>query len=127
MSHPSTPDLELPFSGVKVIDLSRHLPGPWCTQYLSDLGAEVIKVEHVGFGDPSRYNPPRYNRDSVYFHSVNSRKRSIAIDLGHRLAEPFKHRLFRQADIVVESFRPGGAHKLGVGYEQASAINPKVI
>ena len=127
MSHPSTPDLELPFSGVKVIDLSRHLPGPWCTQYLSDLGAEVIKVEHVGFGDPSRYNPPRYNRDSVYFHSVNSRKRSIAIDLGHRLAEPFKQRLFRQADIVVESFRPGGAHKLGVGYGQASAINPKVI
>jgi len=118
---------ELPFAGVKILDLSRHLPGPWCTQYLGDLGAEIIKLEHLGVGDPSRYNPPVYNRDSVYFHSVNSGKRSIALDLSHKLAGPVKERLLKQADIVVESFRPGGAAKLGVGYEQASVLNPGVI
>ena len=92
---------ELPFAGVKILDLSRHLPGPWCTQYLGDLGAEIIKLEHLGVGDPSRYNPPVYNRDSVYFHSVNSGKRSIALDLSHKLAGPVKERLLKQADIVV--------------------------
>lgn len=118
---------DLPFHGVKVLDMSRHLPGPWCTQFLGDLGADVIKVEHVGIGDPSRYNPPIYARDSVYFHSVNSAKRSIAIDLASPAAQAVKERLFQRADIVVESFRPGGATKLGVGYEQAAAANPRII
>ena len=119
--------MPLPFEGFKVLDLSRHLPGPWCTQYLGDMGAEVIKVEHLGVGDPSRFNPPLYNRDSVYFHAVNSGKRSIALDLGHPLAAPVKERLLKEADIIVESLRPGGAAKLGVGYEQARALNPAVI
>lgn len=118
---------DLPLSGVKVLDISRHLPGPWCTQYLSDFGAEVIKVEHIGIGDPSRYNPPLYKRDSVYFHSVNSGKRSIAIDLANPLAGPVKERLLRQADIIVESLRPDGAEKLGVGYKEASKANPRAI
>ena len=118
---------DLPFAGVKVLDLSRHLPGPWCAQYLGDLGADIIKLEHVGVGDPSRFNPPLYQRDSVYFHSVNSGKRSLALDLSHPLAEPVKRRLLAQADVVVESFRPGGAAKLGIGYAQAAALNPAVI
>lgn len=117
----------LPLEGVTVLDLSRHLPGPWCTQYLADLGATVIKLEHLGVGDPSRYNPPRYKRDSVYFHAVNSGKRSMCIDLSRPGSEPVKRRLLERTDIVVESFRPGGAAKLGVGYEQAKALNPKVI
>lgn len=120
-------DNGLPLAGVTVIDFSRHLPGPWATQYLGDLGADVIKVEHKGIGDPSRYNPPRYKRDSVYFHAVNSGKRSLAIDLGHPDAADVKRRLLARADIVVETFRPGGAAKLGVGYEDAKAANPKII
>jgi crotonobetainyl-CoA:carnitine CoA-transferase CaiB-like acyl-CoA transferase len=118
---------DLPLQGVKVLDMSRHLPGPWCAQYLGDFGADVIKVEHLGIGDPSRYNPPLYARDSVYFHSVNSAKRSIAIDLGNPAAQAAKERLLHWSDVVVESFRPGGAAKLGVGYEQAAAINPRII
>jgi CoA:oxalate CoA-transferase len=126
MSHPQQ-SAGLPLDGVTVVDFSRHLPGPWCTQYLADLGATVIKLEHRGVGDPSRYNPPRYTRDSVYFHAVNSGKRSMSIDLGQPGSEPVKRRLLERADIVVESFRPGVAAKLGVGYEQAKAINPKVV
>lgn len=117
----------LPLEGATVLDLSRHLPGPWCTQYLADFGATVIKVEHLSVGDPSRYNPPRYKRDSVYFHAVNSGKRSMSIDLSRAGSEEVKQRLLKRADIAVESFRPGGAEKLGVGYEQAKALNPKVI
>jgi crotonobetainyl-CoA:carnitine CoA-transferase CaiB-like acyl-CoA transferase len=117
----------LPLDGVTVVDFSRHLPGPWCTQYLADLGASVIKVEHLGVGDPSRFNPPRYARDSVYFHSVNAGKRSIAIDLGRPEAEAVKRRLLETADIIVETLRPGGAAKLGVGFEHARAANPKVV
>lgn len=126
MTDTPSPD-DLPLSGATVLDFSRHLPGPWCTQYLADLGAAVIKVEHRGQGDPSRHNPPLYVRDGVYFHSVNSGKRSLAIDLGRPEAAAAVRRLLGSADIVVESFRPGGAAKLGVGYEQARAINPKVI
>jgi len=118
---------DLPFHGVKVLDMSRHLPGPWCAQYLGDLGAEVIKVEHIGVGDPSRYNPPLYVRDSVYFHSVNSAKRSMAIDLASPEVNSVKERLLQWSDIVVESFRPRGASKLGVGYEQAVIANPRVV
>lgn len=120
-------DEDLPLSGALVLDLSRHLPGPWCTQYLADLGATVIKVEHLGQGDPSRHNPPQYVRDGVYFHSVNSGKRSIAVDLGKPEADTLKRRLLERADIVVESFRPGGAAKLGVGYDTANTLNPKVV
>lgn len=117
----------LPLEGLRVLDFSRHLPGPWCGQMLSDLGAEVIKIEHKGIGDPSRFNPPRYRRDSVYFHAVNSGKRSIMMDLSKPEAAEVARRLLATADIVVESFRTGGADALGVGYEGARAQNPGVV
>src|SRR4051794_32610527 len=71
----------LPLSGIRVLDWTRLLPGPVCTQLLSDFGADVIKIEQRGIGDPSRHNAPKYKKDSVYFHSVNSGKRGLTIDL----------------------------------------------
>jgi crotonobetainyl-CoA:carnitine CoA-transferase CaiB-like acyl-CoA transferase len=117
----------LPLEGLRVLDFSRHLPGPWCAQVLGDMGAEVIKIEQRGTGDQSRYNPPRYVRDSVYFHSVNAGKKSIALDLTKPQSREIARRLLASADVVVESFRTGGADTLGVGYEDARAGNAGVI
>lgn len=117
----------LPLEGIRVLDLSRHLPGPWCSQFLGDLGADVVKVEQRGVGDPSRHNPPRYREDTVYFHSVNGGKRSLSLDLGHSQAAEIKRRLLARADVVVENFNTGGADRLGVGYEDARRANPGVI
>ena len=77
----TTTDIKLPLAGIRVLDWSRLLPGPWCSQMLGDLGAEVIKVEQRGAGDPSRHNAPRYRDGSVYFHGVNGNKQSLTIDL----------------------------------------------
>ncbi len=117
----------LPLSDVKVVDFSRLLPGPWATLMFADLGADVIKVEQIGLGDPSRYNPPSYRDESVYFHSVNAGKRSIAIDLSKPAGIAVAHKLFAWADVAVESYRPGVASKLKVDYETAKAINPGII
>ena len=77
---------ELPLDGVRVIDFSRLLPGPWTTQTLGDMGADVIKVEQPEVGDYGRFNPPNYASMGVYFNSVNRNKRSVALDLGQPLA-----------------------------------------
>ena len=74
-------DVKLPLTGIRVLDWTRLLPGPWCSQMLAHLGAEVIKVEHRGIGDPSRHNLPTYRKGSVYFHSVNGSKENITNDL----------------------------------------------
>src|SRR6185436_13903333 len=107
----------LPLAGVRVVDFSRLLPGPWCTQMLGDLGAEVIKVEQPGIGDFSRHNPPNYRSGSAYFNSVNRHKRSLAVDLSSKEGRKVAHRLIDWADVVVESFRLGVPAKLGIDYE----------
>jgi CoA:oxalate CoA-transferase len=117
----------LPLAGIRVIDFSRLLPGPWATQMLGALGAEVIKVEQPGIGDPSRHNHPRFRVDSVYFNSVNGNKRSIALDMKTAAGREVSTRLLRHADVIVESFRPGVAERLGIGYAQAKEINPRLI
>ncbi len=124
---PQSPDGLLPLDGVRVIDLSHLMPGPWCTQTLGDMGADVIKVEHTGAGDPSRANPPAYRRDSVYFHSVNRNKRSICLDLKDAGDYALFVELLKTADILVESYRPGVASKLKVDYAVAREINLRVI
>lgn len=118
---------DLPLSGMTVLDMSRHLPGPWCAQLLGDMGATVVKLEHKGAGDHSRHNPPIYARDSIYFHSVNAGKRSIALDLRKMETREITRRLFQHADVVLESFTPGNAHRLGVDYDRARAINPRIV
>ena len=117
----------LPLAGVRVIDFSRLLPGPWATQLLGELGADVIKVEQRGIGDPSRHNFPRYRQHSVYFNAVNANKRSIALDLTKAAGREVARRLLHDADVVIESYRPGVAAKLGVDYATIKSFNPRAI
>jgi CoA:oxalate CoA-transferase len=119
-------DAKLPLAGIKVVDFSRLLPGPWCTQMLADMGAAVMKVERPD-GDPSRHNPPLYRQESVYFCSVNGGKQSLALDLSDPDDRARAHRLIGEADVLVESFGRGGAAKLDVHWERAKAIKPNLI
>ena len=118
---------ELALQNIKVVDLSRLLPGPWCTQMLGDLGADIIKIEAPITGDPSRHNPPLLTDSSVYFNSVNRNKRSIVIDLQNDKGHEVVLRLLQTADIVIESFSVGVAAKLGIDYDAVKKINPNVI
>ncbi len=110
---PATPR-PLPLEGVRVLDFSRLLPGPWATQMLAEFGAEVIKVEQPVIGDPSRHNRPQLAKHSYYFNAMNAFKRSIALDLAKPAGRAIAHRLVRDADVAVESARAGGAAKLGL-------------
>ncbi|MCO5066840.1 MAG: CoA transferase [Rhizobiaceae bacterium] len=121
------PKQQLPLEGIKVVDFSRLLPGPWCTQTLGDLGADVIKVEQPGVGDPSRYNAPMLDRNSVYFHSINRNKKSVELDLNEPGDRARLDRLLSAADVVVETFRPGVAKKLAIDFDSVQRINPQII
>ncbi len=116
-----------PLAGVRVLDLTRLLPGPVCTLYLADLGADVVKVEDTGAGDYARTLGAHGGTASAFYRAVNRNKRSVAIDLkGPRGREAFLA-LARGADVVVESFRPGVVDALGVGYATLAAANPRVV
>jgi CoA:oxalate CoA-transferase len=123
----ATDQRELPLQGVRIVDFSRLLPGPWATQMLGGLGADVIKVEQPGIGDPSRHNHPRFKKHSVYFNVANANKRSITLDLAQPAGRDIAHRLLRDADVVIESYRPGVARKLGIDYATVKEINPRAI
>jgi crotonobetainyl-CoA:carnitine CoA-transferase CaiB-like acyl-CoA transferase len=120
-----------PLAGLKVLDLSRVLAGPWSTQILGDLGAEIYKIEQPGQGDDTRrWGPPFLDdgsRDSAYYLCANRNKHSIAIDLAQPEGAALIRKLAEQCDIVVENFRVGGLKKYGLDYESLSAINPKLI
>jgi crotonobetainyl-CoA:carnitine CoA-transferase CaiB-like acyl-CoA transferase len=118
---------ELPLRGVRVLDLSRLLPGPFCTMVLGDLGADVVKVEDPRGGDYLRWMPPSYVAQSGLFHAVNRNKRSMRLDLKAPGATEALLRLVGRFDVVVESFRPGVMDKLGVGYGRLREANPGVI
>ncbi len=118
---------EFVLSGIKVVDFSRLLPGPWATQMMADFGAEVIKVEQPGVGDGARHNPPNYATTSAYFHSVNRNKRGIALDLAKPEAQAVAHKLIADADVVLESYRVGVTQKLGIDYETCKKLNDKII
>lgn len=120
-----------PLTGVRVLDLSRVLAGPWCTQILGDLGAEVIKVEQPGQGDDTRrWGPPFLDdgsNDAAYYLCANRNKRSVAIDLADPQGTALIRRFAETADIVVENFRVGGLAKYGLDYASVKAIRPDVI
>lgn len=119
---------ELPLAGIRVLDLSRILAGPWCGQVLADLGAEVIKVEHPARGDDTRDWGMRLGaRNTCYFNAVNRNKRSIGVDLGHPEGLALVRELAHGSDVVIQNFKAGGADKLGLGYEALSAGNPGLI
>jgi crotonobetainyl-CoA:carnitine CoA-transferase CaiB-like acyl-CoA transferase len=118
----------LPLQGVKVLDLSRVLAGPWCTQTLADLGAEVWKIEEPTRGDDTRsWMPPEINGESTYFLCCNRSKQSVAIDMKALEGREIVRRLAEKADILVENFRKGALDRFGLGYEQLTAINPRLI
>ena len=119
--------MTLPLQGVRVLDLSRLLPGPYCSQMLADFGADVVKVEDVDRGDYLRDFPPCGERWSVLYDSVNRNKRSITIDLKQEAGKAVFRDLVRQYDVMLEGFRPGVMDKLGLGYESLREINPRLI
>jgi len=116
-----------PLDGIRVLDLSRLLPGPFLTMVLGDLGADVVKVEDPRVGDYMRAFPPAKGGLSGRFLAVNRNKRSLALDLKAPAGVSALLRMVERADVVVESFRPGVMDRLGVGYAVLSARNPKIV
>ena len=114
--------------GIKVLDLSRTLAGPFCTMMLGDMGADIIKVEQPGSGDETRrFTPPTWEGESCYYLSSNRNKRSITIDIKSAEGKEIIYKIIKEADVFVENFRTGAMEKLGYGYEQLKAINPRLI
>jgi alpha-methylacyl-CoA racemase len=124
--------VSLPLEGVRVLDLSRLLPGGFCSLLLADFGAEVLKVEDTGMGDYIRWSPPYYegahdSAKSALFLSLNRNKRSIRLDLKHERGIEALLALVREYDVVLESFRPGVLDRLGVGYERMREENRGIV
>jgi crotonobetainyl-CoA:carnitine CoA-transferase CaiB-like acyl-CoA transferase len=119
--------MNLPLEGIRVLDLSRYLPGPFATQMLADFGAEVIKVEDPKGGDLGRMLPPLIAGESARFFTVNRNKKSITLDLKKAEGQEVFKRLAANSDVVVDQFRPGVMEKMGLGYEQLKAVNPGII
>jgi crotonobetainyl-CoA:carnitine CoA-transferase CaiB-like acyl-CoA transferase len=118
----------LPLAGVRVVDLTRVMVGPYCTMMLGDLGADVVKIEIPGRGDDTRHwGPPFIESESVYYLSVNRNKRSIALDLKHPAACEALWRLIEGADVLVENFSPGTLERLGFGYDAVKARRPEIV
>lgn len=114
--------------GIKVLDLSRALAGPYCTMMLADMGAEIIKVEMPGRGDDSRsWGPPFVEGESAYFMSINRNKKSITLNMKSDKSTEIIHKLIKQSDVLVENFRPGAMERLGLGYERVKEMNPRII
>lgn len=119
---------KLALQGVRVLDLSRALAGPYCTMMLGDMGAEIIKVEMPKVGDEARhYGPPFQEGESSYFLSVNRNKRSITLNLKSEKGKEILRELAKRSDVLVENFRPGTMEDLGLGYESLSALHPGLI
>ena len=122
-----------PLAGIRVVDLTRVMSGPYSTMMLADMGAEVIKVEAPGKGDDTRaWGPPWVDgpggaRESAYYLSVNRNKRSIVLDLKSEHGKEVLWRLIDRGDVLVENFSPGTATRLGFGPEAVRARNPKMI
>src|SRR4026209_670573 len=117
----------LSLDGIRVIDLSRVIAGPWCGALLADLGADVIKVEDTGPGDESRTWPPHKDGEAAAYLLFNRNKRGIALDLKTPEAVEVVKRLVQTADVVIENFRTGTMESFGLGYDVLSAINPRLI
>ncbi len=116
-----------PLSGLRVLDLSRVMSGPYCTSMLADLGAEVIKIEQPGTGDDSRFFGPYLKGESTYFMVLNRNKKSVTINMKSDQGRALIHDLAVQCDIVVENFRPSVATQLGVDYDALRGINPRLV
>lgn len=122
-------------TGIRVLDLSRVLAGPWATQALGDLGAEIIKVEKPGAGDDTRgWGPPwlsdgegHATRESAYFATANRNKRSVTIDMARPEGQALIRQLAARSDVLVENFKVGGLKRYGLDYASLAALNPHLI
>jgi crotonobetainyl-CoA:carnitine CoA-transferase CaiB-like acyl-CoA transferase len=115
------------FPGLRVLELTTTIAGPYCGMILGTLGADVVKVERPGVGDDARAMPPRLGKDSSVFHAVNAGKRSLVLDLREPDGRDAFLRLATSADVVVQNFKPGTAEALGVGYDDVRARNPAIV
>lgn len=115
-------------AGIRVLDLTRALSGPYCTLMLADQGADVIKIEMPRLGDETRqWAPPFMGSESAYFLAVNRNKRSLTLDLKHPLGRGVLERLVERSDVLVENFSPGTMDRLGVGWPRVREINPRLV
>ncbi len=132
MSDANTPS---PLSHIRILDLSRVLAGPWCSQLLADLGAEVIKIERPGSGDETRAWGPPYLKDAegndtteaAYYLAINRNKESVTVDLAHPEGQKIVRELAMQCDVVLENYKVGGLKKYGLDYESLSQLNPRLV
>src|SRR3970282_1649208 len=116
-----------PLRGLRILDLTQFLAGPFCTQILTDLGAEIVKIEPQA-GDPTRALPPYfYKGESAYFLVIKSSKGNVELRLSSKAGRNVFHDLVRRADVVIEAFRPGVAKKLGADYDAIKKINPRIF
>lgn len=113
--------------GVKVLDMSRVLAGPYCGMLLADMGADVLKIEVPGRGDDARHNAPMVDSESAYFMNLNRNKKGITLNLKTEEGKEIFRKLVKESDIVIENYRPGVMEKLGLGYEELRKINPAIV
>ena len=116
-----------PLDGIRVIDLTRVLAGPYASMLLADMGAEVIKIEEPGKGDDTRAWPAFAGGESTYFMSVNRGKKSVTLDLKAEAGKAVLRDLLAGADVLLENFRPGTLERLGFGWEVVQAGNPRLV
>ena len=117
-----------PLEGIRVLDLTRALAGPFCTLMLGDYGADVIKIEIPGSGDDTRtWGPPFIGEESAYFLSINRNKRSLTLNFKEEKARQIFLDLAKNADVVVENFTPGVMDRFGLGYDAVKAVNPGIV
>jgi crotonobetainyl-CoA:carnitine CoA-transferase CaiB-like acyl-CoA transferase len=114
-------------AGVRIVDLTRHIPGPYCTLLLADLGADVVKIEAPPFGDPTRAVPPAQGEDSAAHASLNRGKRSVMLDIRTDEGAAVVRRLSEGADVLVEGFRPGVMERWGLGAGALLGVNPRLV
>ena len=116
-----------PLSGIKVIDLSRLLPGPYASMLLADFGADVIKIEEPTTGDPARYMSPKIDEECAFFKEVNRNKRSLTLNLKDAKGLETFYRIIAQSDVLLEGFRPGVTERLGIDYKRVNEANPAIV
>jgi crotonobetainyl-CoA:carnitine CoA-transferase CaiB-like acyl-CoA transferase len=116
-----------PLARVRVLDLSRLLPGPYCSRILADFGAEVVKVERPGGGDWLRHVPPLVDGESILFRAINRDKKSLTLNLKSDPGRAILLRLVESADVLLEGFRPGVMERLGLGYERLARVNSRLV
>ena len=124
-------NIQRPLDGIRVIALEQYMSGPYCSMLLADAGAEVIKIERPGSGDPRRSIPPFAQKGDIKkaggFMAYNRNKKSLSLNIRSNSGQKIFLDLVKIADVVVENLRPGSVNKLGLGYETLKEINPKLI